>query len=161
MATILENLGTITPVTLNALQKITGLTQTQLTLELVKLGGAVAVLDGGLILAPPITAADQGGFGRGPLLVGQVGRRPRTEREAEIHICRELIIDTIRNTGSASAPQVHRDSGFTVDYRNLGRAATALLDMGLITELKKGRTRVWIAAEAVELPEAEFEVLGG
>jgi hypothetical protein len=33
--------------------------------------------------------------------------------------------------------------------------------MGLITELKKGRTRVWIAAEATELPEPEFEVLGG
>lgn len=161
MATILENLGTCTPVTLNALQKLTGLTQTQLTLELVKLGGQVAVLDGGLILAPPITAHDQGGFGRGPLLVGQVGRRPRTEREAELHVCRELIIDTIRNVGSCSAPSLHRDSGFTVDYRNIGRAATELLDMGLITEVKKGRTRVWVAAEAAELPEAEFEVLGG
>ena len=160
MATILENLGTITPVTLNALQKLTGLTQTQLTLELVKLGGAVEVLDGGIILAPaPAPAAAPSGR---PLIVGQVGRRPKAERLGELVVCRELIIDTIRNIGSASAPQLHRDCGYSVDYRNIGRAAAALIAGGIITETNHGRTKLWalVDADAAGAVVGDFETLG-
>ena len=162
MTTITAHLNAQTPVTVNALMKLSGLTQTAVTLELVKLGGTVAVLDGGIILAPPITAADQGGFGRGPLLVGQVGRRPKAERMGELAVCRELILDTIRNVGSASAPQLHRDCGFTVDYRNIGRAAAALIADGIITETNRGRTRVWVLADAdaAAATVGDFETLG-
>lgn len=164
MTTITTHLNAQTPVTVNALMKLSGLTQTAVTLELVKLGGQVAVLDGGIILAPapaPV-AADPTPSGRGPLIVGQVGRRPKAERLGELAVCRELILDTIRNVGSASAPQLHRDCGYSVDYRNIGRAAAALIADGIITETNRGRTRVWVIADADAAAAAvgEFETLG-
>ena len=160
MTTITAHLNAQTPVTVNALMKLTGLTQTGVTLELVKLGGQVAVLDGGIILAPaPAPAAAPSDR---PLIVGQVGRRPKAERLGELAVCRELILDTIRNVGSASAPQLHRDCGYSVDYRNIGRAAAALIADGIITETNRGRTRVWVIADADAAAAAvgEFETLG-
>ena len=164
MTTITTHLNAQTPVTVNALMKLSGLTQTAVTLELVKLGGQVAVLDGGIILAPAPApaAADPTPSGRGPLIVGQVGRRPKVERMGELAVCRELILDTIRNVGSASTPQLHRDCGYSVDYRNIGRAAAALIADGIITETNRGRTRVWVIADADAAAAAvgEFETLG-
>lgn len=160
MTTITTHLNAQTPVTVNALMKLSGLTQTAVTLELVKLGGQVAVLDGGIILAPaPAPAAAPSDR---PLIVGQVGRRPKVERMGELAVCRELILDTIRNVGSASAPQLHRDCGYSVDYRNIGRAAAALIADGIITETNRGRTRVWVIADADAAAAAvgEFETLG-
>lgn len=160
MTTITTHLNAQTPVTVNALMKLSGLTQTAVTLELVKLGGQVAVLDGGIILAPaPAPAAAPSDR---PLIVGQVGRRPKAERLGELAVCRELILDTIRNVGSASAPQLHRDCGYSVDYRNIGRAAAALIADGIITETNRGRTRVWVIADADAAAAAvgEFETLG-
>ena len=160
MTTITAHLNAQTPVTVNALMKLTGLTQTGVTLELVKLGGQVAVLDGGIILAPaPAPAAAPSDR---PLIVGQVGRRPKAERLGELAVCRELILDTIRNVGSASAPQLHRDCGYSVDYRNIGRAAAALIADGIITETNRGRTRVWVIADADAAAAAvgEFATLG-
>lgn len=160
MSNIIEQLNSETPVTLNALMKATGLTQTGLTLALVGLGGQVAVKDGGLVLAPPPAPAAPAD--RGPMLVGQVGRRPKAERLNEIAICRELIIDTIRNVGSTTAPSLHRDCGFSVDYRNIHRAAEVLVADGIIQEVVKGRTRHWILADKDLAAQAvgEFEVLG-
>ena len=160
MSNIIEHLNGETAVTLNALMKATGLTQTGLTLALVGLGGQVTVRDGGIVLAPPPAPA-------APLLVGQVGRRPKAEREAEIAACRELILDTIRNAGSAAAPILHKACGFAVDYRNIHRAAVELLEEELIAEEKVGRMRVWVRGPELDNEDRrilaeneEFETLG-
>ena len=56
---LIAHLSLDTPITVNALAKVSGLSQTALTLKLVELGGRVGVKEGGLVRLPdpePVSA---------------------------------------------------------------------------------------------------------
>ena len=134
---IISHLGT-TPLTLNALGKLTGLSQTQLALGLVELGGRVKVQDGGIILAPEPTKPAR-----------KTGPRGSIARTAPRHqLARDTLLK-LAGAGTTNALEVLAAADGGCNYADIIKVAREMVEAGTITESKKGRKCSWT------LPSAE------
>lgn len=132
---LIAHLSLETPVTVNALAKISGLSQTALTLALVELGGRVGVKEGGLVRLPepePVTVASKTVGPRGP--TAKV--LPRLEA------CRESLMALIE-VGPVTAIDLLKVSEDRFVYTDILLVARTLLADGSIVETRKGRKASW------------------
>jgi len=124
-----------TPVTVNALAKISGLSQTALTLALVELGGRVGVKEGGLVRLPepePVTVVSK-----------TVGPRGPTAKVApRLEACRESLLALIE-AGPVTAIDLLKVSEERFLYTDILLVARTLLAEGSIVESRKGRKASW------------------
>ena len=133
MESILANLSLTVPVTVNALQKATGLGATALTMALVGLGGQVVAIPEGLLLAPNGVEAAKVGGPRGPTAKVQ----PRLEA------CREALLALATVEGGVNAKDLLAVAGDRFLYTDILLVARTLLEGGLIQESRKGRKATW------------------
>ena len=133
MEAILSNLSLTVPVTVNALQKATGLGATALTMALVGLGGQVVAIPEGLLLAPNGVEAAKVGGPRGPTAKVQ----PRLEA------CREALLALATVEGGVNAKDLLAVAGDRFLYTDILLVARTLLEGGLIQESRKGRKATW------------------
>jgi len=124
-----------TPVTVNALAKISGLSQTALTLALVELGGRVGVKEGGLVRLPepePVTVVSK-----------TVGPRGPTAKVApRLEACRDTLLGLIE-AGPVTAIDLLKVSEERFIYTDILLVARTLLAEGSIVESRKGRKASW------------------
>jgi len=124
-----------TPVTVNALAKISGLSQTALTLALVELGGRVGVKEGGLVRLPepePVTVVSK-----------TVGPRGPTAKVApRLEACRDTLMALIE-AGPVTAIDLLKVSEERFIYTDILLVARTLLAEGSIVESRKGRKASW------------------
>ena len=124
-----------TPVTVNALAKISGLSQTALTLALVELGGRVGVKEGGLVRLPepePVTVASK-----------TVGPRGPTAKVApRLEACRDTLMALIE-AGPVTAVDLLKVAEERFLYTDILLVARTLLTEGSIVETRKGRKASW------------------
>jgi len=124
-----------TPVTVNALAKISGLSQTALTLALVELGGRVGVKEGGLVRLPepePVTVVSK-----------TVGPRGPTAKVApRLEACRDTLLGLIE-AGPVTAIDLLKVSEERFLYTDILLVARTLLAEGSIVESRKGRKASW------------------
>lgn len=124
-----------TPVTVNALAKISGLSQTALTLALVELGGRVGVKEGGLVRLPepePVTVASK-----------TVGPRGPTAKVApRLEACRDTLMALIE-AGPVTAIDLLKVAEERFRYTDILLVARTLLAEGSIVESRKGRKASW------------------
>ena len=133
MESILSALSLTVPVTVNALQKVTGLGATALTMALVGLGGQVVAIPEGLLLAPNGVEAAKVGGPRGPTAKVQ----PRLEA------CREAILALAGAEGGVNAKDLLGVAEGRFVYTDILLDARFLLEAGLIQESRKGRKATW------------------
>ena len=133
MEAILANLSLTVPVTVNALQKATGLGVTALTMALVGLGGRVVAIPEGLLLAPETTVEAKVGGPRGPTAKVQ----PRLEA------CREALLALAGVEGGVNAKDLLAVAGDRFLYTDILLVARTLLEAGTIQESRKGRKATW------------------
>jgi hypothetical protein len=124
-----------TPVTVNALSKITGLSQTALTLALVELGGRVGVKDGGLVRLPEPVIAEPVSKSVGP-------RGPTAKVAPRLEACRETLMALIE-VGPTTAIELLKVSEDRFVYTDILLVARTLLAEGSIVETRKGRKASW------------------
>jgi hypothetical protein len=130
---LIDHLSFETPITVNALAKVAGLSQTALTLKLVELGGRVGVKDGGLVrLAEPVKAEKAPSGPRGP--TAKV--LPRLEA------CRESLMALIE-VGPTNAIELLKVAEDRFVYTDILLVAKSLLADGTIVETRKGRKATW------------------
>ena len=132
---LIAHLSLETPITVNALAKLTGLSQTALTLALVELGGRAGVKDGGLVRLPepePVTVASKTVGPRGP--TAKV--LPRLEA------CRESLMALIE-AGPVTAIDLLKVAEERFLYTDILLVARTLLSEGSIVETRKGRKASW------------------
>lgn len=132
---LIAHLSLETPITVNALAKLTGLSQTALTLALVELGGRAGVKDGGLVRLPepePVTVASKTVGPRGP--TAKV--LPRLEA------CRESLMALIE-VGPTTAIDLLKVADERFLYTDILLVARTLLADGSIVETRKGRKASW------------------
>lgn len=124
-----------TPVTVNALAKISGLSQTALTLALVELGGRVGVKDGGLVRLSepePVAVASK-----------TVGPRGPTAKVApRLEACRDTLMALIE-AGPVTAINLLKVAEERFLYTDILLVARTLLAEGSIVETRKGRKASW------------------
>jgi hypothetical protein len=126
-----------TPITVNALAKVSGLSQTALTLKLVELGGQVAVKDGGLIrVTEPVKAEKAPSGPRGP--TAKVA--PRLEA------CRESLMALVE-VGPVTAIDLLKVAEDRFVYTDILLVARNLIADGSIVETRKGRKATWSKPE--------------
>ena len=130
---ILSFLNLTVPVTVNALQKATGLGATALTMALVGLGGQVVAIPEGLLLAPNGVEAAKVGGPRGPTAKVQ----PRLEA------CREALLALATVEGGVNAKDLLVIAGDRFLYTDILLVARTLLEAGTITDSRKGRKATW------------------
>ena len=130
---ILSFLSLTVPVTVNALQKATGLGATALTMVLVAAGGKVVAIPEGLLLAPNSEAAAKVTGPRGPTAKVQ----PRLEA------CREALLAKAGMDGGVNAKDLLADAGDRFLYTDILLVARTLIEAGLITDSRKGRKATW------------------
>jgi hypothetical protein len=138
-ATLIDHLNYETPVTVNALAKLAGLSQTALTLQLVELGGKVGVKDGGLVRLPepePVSATKAPTGPRGP--TAKVA--PRLEA------CRESLLALVEG-GPVTAIDLLKVAEDRFIYTDILLVARTLLADGSIVETRKGRKATWSKPE--------------
>ena len=133
MESILSALSLTVPVTVNALQKVTGLGATALTMALVGLGGQVVAIPEGLLLAPNGVEAAKVGGPRGP--TAKVIPRQGA--------CREAILALAGVEGGVNAKDLLAVAGDRFVYTDILLVARNLLEAGLIQESRKGRKATW------------------
>ena len=133
MESILSALSLTVPVTVNALQKVTGLGATALTMALVGLGGQVVAIPEGLLLAPNGVEAAKVGGPRGPTAKVQ----PRLEA------CREALLAKAGMDGGVNAKDLLEDAGDRFLYTDILLVARSLIEAGLIQDSRKGRKATW------------------
>lgn len=134
MESILNALNENDPVSVNALQKVTGMSATALALALVGLGGRVAIKDGGIILAPVLEATTKATTGpRGPT----VKVLPR------LKACRSKFLEAAARPEGVTAKELLAESGETYVYTDILLVARHLTEGGLIAESRKGRKATW------------------
>jgi DNA-binding transcriptional ArsR family regulator len=132
---ILAHLNDTTPVTLYALGKATGLSQTALTMALVGLGGKVEVKDGGIILAPQEVKEVKERKPRGQM-ARVVGR---------LEVAREALLALVEQ-GPTTVGAVLKVCNDGAKYGDILWVARQEMDKGTIVEVKYGRTNVWSKA---------------
>jgi len=134
-ATLIDHLNYETPVTVNALAKVAGLSQTALTLQLVELGGWVGVKDGGLVRLPepePVSVTK-----------APVGPRGPTAKVApRLEACRETLLGLIE-AGPVTAIDLLKVAEDRFIYTDILLVARTLLADGAIVETRKGRKASW------------------
>ena len=125
-----------TPITVNALAKVTGLSQTALTIALVALGGRVGVKDGGLIRLPEPEIVE-------PATRGATGPRGPTAKVApRLEACREALMSLIE-AGPVNAKDLLGVAEERFLYTDILLVAKSLLADGSIVETRKGRKASW------------------
>jgi hypothetical protein len=130
---ILSFLNLTVPVTVNSLQKASGLGATALTMALVGLGGKVVAIPEGLLLAPNSEAAAKISGPRGPTAKVQ----PRLEA------CREALLALSGVDGGVNAKDLLVIAGDRFLYTDILLVARILLEAGTIQESRKGRKATW------------------
>jgi hypothetical protein len=134
-ATLIDHLNYETPVTVNALAKVAGLSQTALTLQLVELGGRVGVKDGGLVRLPepePVSVTK-----------APVGPRGPTAKVApRLEACRETLLGLIE-ASPVTAIDLLKVAEDRFIYTDILLVARTLLADGAIVETRKGRKASW------------------
>jgi len=130
---ILSFLNLTVPVTVNSLQKASGLGATALTMALVGLGGKVVAIPEGLLLAPNSEAAAKISGPRGPTAKVQ----PRLEA------CREALLALSGVDGGVNAKDLLVIAGDRFLYTDILLVARTLLEAGTIQESRKGRKATW------------------
>ena len=130
---ILSFLNLTVPVTVNSLQKSSGLGATALTMALVGLGGKIVAIPEGLLLAPNSEAAAKISGPRGPTAKVQ----PRLEA------CREALLALSGGEGGVNAKDLLVIAGDRFLYTDILLVARTLLEAGTIQESRKGRKATW------------------
>ena len=131
MTTLLSHISS-TPITINALQKATGLGATALALALVGLGGQVTVQDNGIVLAvAPVTA---------PKVAGPRG--PNSATKPRLEIARNALLG-LAQVGPVDAIMILAQVGETALYTDILLVAREECAKGTIVETKKGRKAIW------------------
>lgn len=126
-----------TPVTVNALAKVSGLSQTALALALVELGGRVGVKDGGLVRLPTPVISEPVSKTVGP-------RGPTAKVAPRLQACRETLMALIE-AGPVTAIDLLKVSEERFLYTDILLVARTLLSEGSIVESRKGRKASWSA----------------
>ncbi len=125
-----------TPITVNALAKVTGLSQTALTIALVALGGRVGVKDGGLIRLPePEIVEPPARGGTGP-------RGPTAKVLPRLQACGESLMSLIE-AGPVTAIDLLKVADGRFLYTDILLVARSLIADGTIVESRKGRKASW------------------
>jgi hypothetical protein len=130
---LIAHLSYENPITVNALAKVSGLSQTALTLALVELGGRVGVKDGGLVRLPEPVLAEK--VPAGP-------RGPTAKVLPRQAACRETILSLIEG-GPVTAVDLLKVAEDRFVYTDILLVARNLISEGLITETRKGRKASW------------------
>jgi hypothetical protein len=123
------------PITVNALAKVSGLSQTALTLALVELGGRVGVKDGGLVRLPEPVLTEPVSKSVGP-------RGPTAKVAPRLEACRESLMALIE-VGPTTAIDLLKVSEDRFVYTDILLVAKSLLADGTIVETRKGRKATW------------------
>ena len=130
---LIAHLSLEAPITVNALAKLTGLSQTALTLKLVELGGKVGVKEGGLVRLPDPEPASKAPVGpRGPT----AKTLPRQKA------CRETLM-ALCEAGPVTAVDLLKVAEDRYVYSDILLVARELLAEGTIVETRKGRKATW------------------
>ena len=135
MESILSALSLTVPVSVNALQKTTGLGATALTMALVGLGGQVVAIPEGLLLAPEVIKE---AAPRGPT----AKTKPRQEA------CRETIMALAGVEAGVNAKDLLAVAGDRFVYTDILLVARELIEAGLIAESRRGRKATWYLVTA-------------
>jgi DNA-binding Lrp family transcriptional regulator len=142
MTNIVLHLSETAPITINALAKATELSPTQLTLELVELGGRVIVKDGGIVLAPPVVKEVKVRKSNGP-------RGQMAKVVARLEAARTALLGLV-GAGPTTVNAVLIAVGDAAKYGDILFVAREEMAKGTIVETKQGRKNVWALAEAAE-----------
>jgi hypothetical protein len=124
-----------TPITVNALAKVSGLSQTALTLALVELGGRVGVKEGGLVRLPEPVISEPASKTVGP-------RGPTAKVAPRLEACRETLMALIE-VGPTTAIELLKVSEDRFVYTDILLVAKSLLADGTLVETRKGRKATW------------------
>ena len=122
--------------------KATELSPTQLTLELVELGGRVIVKDGGIVLAPPVVKEVKVRKSNGP-------RGQMAKVVARLEAARGVLLGLV-GAGPTTVNAVLIAVGDAAKYGDILFVAREEMAKGTIVETKQGRKNVWALAEAAE-----------
>ena len=142
MTNIVLHLSETAPITINALAKATELSPTQLTLELVELGGRVIVKDGGIVLAPPVVKEVKVRKSNGP-------RGQMAKVVARLEAARGVLLGLV-GAGPTTVNAVLIAVGDAAKYGDILFVAREEMAKGTIVETKQGRKNIWALAEAAE-----------
>jgi hypothetical protein len=142
MTNVVLHLSETTPITLNALQKATGLSQTALTLELVELGGRVLVQDGGIVLAAPVVKPVKVRKSNGP-------RGQMAKVVARLDAARTVLLGQVA-AGPTTVNAVLTAVGDAAKYGDILFVAREEMAKGTVVEVKQGRKNVWTSAVVAE-----------
>ena len=142
MTNIVLHLSETAPITINALAKATELSPTQLTLELVELGGRVIVKDGGIVLAPPVVKEVKVRKSNGP-------RGQMAKVVARLDAARGVLLGLV-GAGPTTVNAVLIAVGDAAKYGDILFVAREEMAKGTIVETKQGRKNIWALAEAAE-----------
>jgi len=134
MTTIVSLISLISliPVSINALQKASGLGATGLTLALVALGNQIVVKDGGVALAVAPVAKKAAVGPRGP----NAATKPRLE------IARSALL-SLASVGPVDAVALLAHVGTTALYTDILLVAREECAKGTLVETRRGRKAVW------------------
>ena len=130
---LIAHLSLEAPITVNALAKLTGLSQTALTLKLVELGGKVGVKEGGLVRLPDPEPASKAPVGP---------RGPTAKVAPRLEACRETLLGLIE-AGPVTAIDLLKVSEDRFIYTDILLVARNLLAAGTIVDTRKGRKATW------------------
>jgi len=136
---LIAHLSLETPITVNALAKVSGLSQTALTLKLVELGGQVGVRDGGLVRLPEPAVTEKAKAPTGP-------RGPTAKVAPRLEACRETLMALVE-VGPTTAIDLLKVSEDRFVYTDILLVARNLLADGTIVETRKGRKATWSKPE--------------
>jgi hypothetical protein len=135
---LIAHLSLETPITVNALAKVSGLSQTALTLKLVELAGQVGVRDGGLVRLPePVVTAKAKAVGP---------RGPTAKVAPRLEACRETLMALVE-VGPTTAIDLLKVAEDRFVYTDILLVARNLLADGTIVETRKGRKATWSKPE--------------
>ena len=121
---LIAHLSLETPITVNALAKVAGLSQTALTLKLVELGGQVGVKDGGLVRLPEPVVSEKASKPVGP-------RGPTAKVAPRLEAGPTTAIDLLKVA----------EDRFV--YTDILLVARTMIAEGSIIETRKGRKATW------------------
>jgi len=132
---LIAHLSLEVPITVNALAKVAGLSQTALTLKLVELGGQVGVRDGGLVRLPEPALTEK--------VKAQVGPRgPTAKVLPRLEACRETLMALVEG-GPVTAIDLLKVAEDRFIYTDILLVARNLIADGTIVETRKGRKATW------------------
>lgn len=132
---LITHLSLDTPITVNALAKVAGLSQTALTLKLVELGGQVGIKDGGLVRLPEPVIVEKASKSVGP-------RGPTAKVAPRLEACRESLLALVE-VGPTTAIDLLKVAEDRFIYTDILLVARTMIAEGSIVESRKGRKATW------------------